>query len=48
MENETRGSCDSSYEKRSLKSLFWSTTVAEYVSDKTWIGRDGGQVRKGT
>lgn len=48
MENETRGSCVSAHEKTSIESLFWSTATAEYVTDKTWLGRDGGQVRKGS
>ena len=40
--NEVRGTCDSAYEYTTLKSLFWSTSKATYISDKTWVGRDGG------
>jgi hypothetical protein len=43
MNNEQRGTCDSAYEYTTLKSLFWSTSTAKYISDKTWVGRDGGQ-----
>ena len=40
--DEVRGTCDSAYEYTTLKSLFWSTSKAAYISDKTWVGRDGG------